>query len=78
MFAATALRTPLTGVREDEIVVDDLDGLSLTAPPWWVNVRPSNTEPVVRLNVEAADAPMMAALRDRALAAITSNEETAP
>ena len=68
----------LTGVRADEIVVDDLDGLSLTAPPWWVNVRPSNTEPVVRLNVEAADAPMMAALRDRALAAITSNEETTP
>jgi phosphomannomutase len=68
----------LTGVRPDEIVVDDLDGLSLTAPPWWLNVRPSNTEPVVRLNVEAADAPMMAALRDRALAAITSTEETTP
>jgi phosphomannomutase len=68
----------LTGVGADEIVVDDLDGLSLTAPRWWVNVRPSNTEPVVRLNAEAADAQMMAALRDRALAAITSNEETAP
>jgi len=68
----------LTGVDVDEIVVDDLDGLTLTAPAWWLNVRPSNTEPVVRLNVEATDAPMMAALRDRALAAITSNEETAP
>ena len=58
------------------MIADDLDGLSLTAPPWWVNVRPSNTEPVVRLNVEAVDPPTMAALRDRVLLAIRQTDLT--
>ncbi len=34
---------------------DRLDGLTVAGPDWWVNVRPSNTEPLLRLNVEAAD-----------------------
>lgn len=33
---------------------DDLDGLTVNYPTWWFNVRPSNTEPVLRLNVEAS------------------------
>ncbi len=35
--------------------VDDLDGITLDLGPWWCNVRPSNTEPLLRLNLEGAD-----------------------
>ena len=44
----------------------------MAGPDWWVNVRPSNTEPLLRLNVEAASAPDMAALRDETLGLIRS------
>ena len=33
---------------------DDLDGLSVDHGSWWFNLRPSNTEPLLRLNLEAA------------------------
>ena len=46
------------------------DGLFVQGDGWWVSVRESNTEPLLRLNVEAADETTMAALRDRALAVI--------
>lgn len=55
---------------------DELDGLTITGitaedePFWWFSVRPSNTEPLLRLNVEAADAPTMARVRDEVLALI--------
>ena len=39
-------------------------------PRWWLNVRSSNTEPLLRLNVEAADPALMESIRDRALAII--------
>jgi phosphomannomutase len=51
---------------------DWLDGLTVAGTDWWVNVRPSNTEPLLRLNVEARSAPMMAALRDETLSLIRS------
>ncbi|QCR18686.1 phosphomannomutase/phosphoglucomutase [Agrococcus sp. SGAir0287] len=53
-------------------VLDDLDGLFLTAHDgsWWLSVRPSNTEPLLRLNVEAEDAGTMERIRDAALAII--------
>ena len=53
-------------------VFDDarLDGLTVTHDDWWFNVRPSNTEPLLRLNAEAADVPAMTALRDEVLATI--------
>ncbi|MDH3754015.1 MAG: phosphomannomutase/phosphoglucomutase [Acidimicrobiia bacterium] len=35
--------------------VDRLDGLTVTFDDWWFNLRPSNTEPLLRLNLEAAD-----------------------
>ena len=53
--------------REDGVEVDHLDGLTVTARDWWVNVRPSNTEPLLRLNTEAVDEPTMVAVRDRML-----------
>jgi len=36
-------------------VVDELDGLTVDAGDWWFNLRPSNTEPLLRLNLEAQD-----------------------
>jgi phosphomannomutase len=51
---------------------DRLDGLTVAGPDWWVNVRPSNTEPLLRLNVEARSAAMMVALRDETLSLIRS------
>lgn len=63
-----------TGIAE----FDELDGLTVTGitsgeePFWWFNVRPSNTEPLLRLNVEGEDAPTMQRIRDQALALIRS------
>jgi phosphomannomutase len=53
---------------EDGVTVDELDGLTVDLPDGsWFNLRASNTEPLLRLNVEAPDAVRMAALRDRVL-----------
>ena len=49
---------------------DELDGMTVThqgAPMWWFNLRASNTEPLLRLNVEAADEATMARVRDDVL-----------
>jgi phosphomannomutase len=51
--------------------IDDMDGLTVSlADGSWFNLRPSNTEPLLRLNVEAADGAAMAALRDQVLAIV--------
>ena len=49
------------------VTTDDLDGLTVQAPGWWFNLRPSNTEPLLRLNVEGADQATMESLRDEVL-----------
>src|SRR6266545_5584363 len=50
---------------------DHLDGLTVRLPDRrWFNLRPSNTEPLLRLNVEAPDRPAMEALRDEVLAVV--------
>jgi phosphomannomutase len=55
----------------DGVTTDELDGLTVELPDGsWFNLRPSNTEPLLRLNVEAADAAAMAALRDEVLAVV--------
>jgi phosphomannomutase len=51
---------------------DNLDGLSVSYPDWWFNVRGSNTEPLLRLNVEAKDPAEMAKHRDELLELIRS------
>lgn len=51
-----------------DVTFSDLDGLTVDGGTWWVNVRPSNTEPLLRLNVEAPTDEQMAALRDEVLA----------
>ncbi|BDD72585.1 MULTISPECIES: phosphomannomutase/phosphoglucomutase [Streptomyces violaceoruber group] len=63
-----AIRAAYEG--RDDITVDDLDGLTVQAPDWWFNVRPSNTEPLLRLNAEARDEATMTKVRDEALAII--------
>ena len=54
--------------------IDEEDGVTVSGDDWWVNVRPSNTEPLLRLNVEAREEATMAALRDEALAVIRGGE----
>ncbi len=49
------------------VTLDELDGLTIMGDDWWFNIRPSNTEPLLRLNVEAATPGQMAAIRDEVL-----------
>ena len=53
---------------DPQVSLDDLDGLSVQAEHWWFNLRPSNTEPMLRLNVEGEDEATMTAVRDEVLA----------
>jgi phosphomannomutase len=54
----------------DKYLVDELDGLTITADRWWFNLRPSNTEPLLRLNVEADTEKEMVKIRDTVLSLI--------
>jgi phosphomannomutase len=56
-----------------DVEFDELDGMTVThrgAPMWWFNLRASNTEPLLRLNVEAADEATMARVRDDVLSIV--------
>src|SRR5215212_7286489 len=52
--------------------IDHLDGLTVDYGDWWFNLRPSNTEPLLRLNVEASDREIMEKHRDELLELIES------
>lgn len=52
----------------DGVSIDTLDGLTVAATDWWFNVRPSNTEPLLRLNAEASTVERMQEVRDQVLA----------
>jgi phosphomannomutase len=65
-----AIREKYAALSEFEI--DELDGLTVSTKDWWFNVRASNTEPLLRLNVEADTAVHMAAHRDELLALINA------
>ncbi|MEU2427912.1 phosphomannomutase/phosphoglucomutase [Streptomyces sp. NPDC007861] len=64
--ARTALVRAAFEGRED-VTVDTLDGLTIATDTWWFNLRPSNTEPLLRLNVEARDETVLIAVRDEVL-----------
>jgi phosphomannomutase len=49
------------------VTLDGLDGLTVTGDGWWFNLRPSNTEPLLRLNAEAASEAALTAVRDEVL-----------
>jgi len=51
----------------DGITTDELDGLTVDSGAWWFNLRPSNTEPLLRLNVEAPNEAILADIRDQVL-----------
>ncbi|MFI1359757.1 phosphomannomutase/phosphoglucomutase [Streptomyces sp. NPDC020898] len=63
-----AIRAEYEG--REGVELDELDGLTVSATDWWFNVRPSNTEPLLRLNAEARDESTMAKLRDEVLSII--------
>jgi phosphomannomutase len=52
------------------VSTDHLDGLTVTAESWWFNLRASNTEPLLRLNVEADSQAQLEAIRDEVLSII--------
>jgi phosphomannomutase len=54
----------------EEAEIDHLDGLTVDLGDWWFNLRPSNTEPLLRLNVEAKDDATMELRRDEVLGLI--------
>jgi phosphomannomutase len=55
---------------KDAQSIDHMDGITIDYGDWWFNVRPSNTEPLLRLNVEASSKPLMEQKRDELLAFI--------
>jgi phosphomannomutase len=69
---AAAVKAAYTG--QDGVTLDELDGLTVSADDWWFNLRPSNTEPLLRLNVEARDEATMAKVRDEVLAVVRGTD----
>ena len=69
---AAAVERVRANFMNEDIDVDHMDGSTLIAKDgsWWFNLRPSNTEPFLRLNVEARDEPTMVQVRDRVLAIV--------
>jgi phosphomannomutase len=80
-FRSGEINSQVTGIpaklreiedRYSDAQIDYLDGVTISYPHWWMNVRPSNTEPLLRLNVEGDTKALMAEHRDEALALIRS------
>ncbi len=65
---AAAVKSAYEGV--EGLTLDELDGLTVASTDWWFNLRASNTEPLLRLNVEARDAATMERVRDEVLALV--------
>ncbi|NED97281.1 phosphomannomutase/phosphoglucomutase [Phytoactinopolyspora alkaliphila] len=68
--AGTLAAVESTFAARPDIGIDHLDGLTIEhtgSPMWWFNLRPSNTEPLLRLNVEGADRATMERVRDEVL-----------
>jgi phosphomannomutase len=59
----------------DDVTIDHLDGLTVESADWWFNLRPSNTEPLLRLNAEGVDHETMAAVRDDVLRLIRGGRD---
>jgi HAMP domain-containing protein len=54
----------------DSVTIDHLDGLTVNGDTWWFNLRPSNTEPLLRLNVEAKTLARMEKIKEEVLATV--------
>ena len=68
--AATTAKVKDIYSERPGVTLDELDGLTVMGDDWWFNIRPSNTEPLLRLNVEAATPGQMAAIRDEVLSLV--------
>jgi phosphomannomutase len=82
--AAATARVEQAFAGRSGVSVDRLDGLTVSSEGeadegmWWFNLRPSNTEPLLRLNAEAADAATMAKVRDEVLALVRTTAVGSP
>ena len=65
-----ATETVEKSYTSDQVTIDHLDGLTVNGDTWWFNLRPSNTEPLLRLNVEASTQAQMESVRDAVLSLI--------
>ncbi|MFI0981470.1 phosphomannomutase/phosphoglucomutase [Streptomyces sp. NPDC021093] len=68
--AASTAAVAAAYAGRDDVTLDHLDGLTVSAADWWFNLRASNTEPLLRLNVEARDEPTMQKIRNQILTLI--------
>ena len=66
----TATQAVETRYSTEGLAIDHLDGLTVNGDTWWFNLRPSNTEPLLRLNVEASTQAQMETVRDAVLSLI--------
>ena len=75
---ARVVRAFVDDVVAGPVTIDELDGVTIShwdeQPRWWFNLRASNTEPLLRLNVEAADRDVMERVRDEVLALVRSDD----
>jgi len=76
--AAVTERVRSTYEGRPGVTVDDLDGMTVSTAGWWFNLRASNTEPLLRLNVEAGDRATMEQVRDDVLAVVRADTVTDP
>ncbi len=70
--AGIAAQIEASYAGREGVEIDHLDGLTVSHADWWFNVRPSNTEPLLRLNAEGRDQETMERVRDDVLARIRS------
>jgi phosphomannomutase len=73
--AAVTAKIKAFYAQRASLTVDELDGLTIAGDTWWLNVRPSNTEPLLRLNAEAETPGQMAAIRDEVLGLVRGTTE---
>ena len=75
---ARVVRAFVDDVVAGPVTIDELDGVTIShwdeQPRWWFNLRASNTEPLLRLNVEAAERDVMERVRDEVLALVRSDD----
>jgi phosphomannomutase len=72
--AATTEKIKNIYTKRPGVTFDELDGLTVVGDSWWFNLRPSNTEPLLRLNVEARSQEEMSALRDEVLGLVRGTQ----
>jgi phosphomannomutase len=70
--AATMAAVEAAFADRPGVTLDHLDGLTVEHADWWFNLRPSNTEPLIRMNAEATDRSTMESLRDEVLGLVNA------